>query len=916
MSILKWFNKPKWQNSNIQVRITAIRNSQDPELIHQLPHIIQYDPSEQVQMAALGQLTDVEALIEVANSHDNKKLRQAAAKKLINRCTQDDDEQLIKVVNQVKEHGVAQALAESAKNSRLRLAAIDQLTQQGLLAELLLKENDPTVQQHILNRISQQKTLLRLQEQTQKKNPALSELIGRKIKPDAQANHNDEALQLCQQLEAVVHGKSREAIELDHIEKQWQAIKATVDQGLVNRFNGAFEAARMILDPEHRNEFLEKQKQQRAITDLTETEHWLKANSSASIGTLQATISRLQEHDIKLLSAAEQQRLAAVMTGLTDMQDAVQKAQQVPDKVLHVVDQLKAVLNQQTVAPQQLKQFKQQWQKATQKASDSDAMSDLHAQFKQLCLQLADKIEQSADLRDRSAQQAVDLVDKAVSEIEEGHLVNAKKVINQIAELKKLAGHNHPVIKRHKYQLDQVWNRLKELRKWQKWSNDKVRQDIIQGIVDIHGQGLHPDAVLKKLKDSNEQWYALEDMEKLPGDKYPSRNHTLWQQFREVSKAVFEPTQPYFEKRGEQQDARLDDYNSLIRQMNDTDLSETNEQELASLSRRAIGYLKSLDQLPPKKRGATAKKLRKGLNRIDARLNEFYSQAEQQKLKLIEAAEQLQEVDNLADAIEQAKALQSRWKNAGMVKQYTERKLWKRFRKANDAVFNRRNEEKKAHNEVLKQQQQAVKSLVKSQQQAIRQLHNPEGLKNQKGLLNQAWDELDIPSGFLAGELSQLMQLIDDKLKSLSQQELIKSLDQKQQLDELYTQWELAQLSEQDLQHKLDQAGLQVDADWHAQRLQSNTGDDNHERLNELLIASEFLTGLTTPAEHMEQRMAYQVKVLSERMSGEKNLQDHQQAKELVNAWQSTAKTDADFLSANKQRINKALKALRSLILE
>lgn len=160
------------------------------------------------------------------------------------------------------------------------------------------------------------------------------------------------------------------------------------------------------------------------------------------------------------------------------------------------------------------------------------------------------------------------------------------------------------------------------------------------------------------------------------------------------------------------------------------------------------------------------------------------------------------------------------------------------------------------------------------------------------------------------------MQQIDDKLKSISQQDLINNLDQNQQLDDLYTQWEQDQLSEEALQQQLNESGIPVDPQWQAQRQQSRQNPDNTERLNELLIATEFLTGLSTPEEHMEQRMAYQVKILSERMSGEKNLQDHQQAQEILHEWQATAKAEAAFMKTNKQRISKALKALRSLILE
>ena len=56
MSILNWFNKPKWQNPNEQVRITAIQTSEDIELISSLPEIVNNDVSEKVQKTALSRI--------------------------------------------------------------------------------------------------------------------------------------------------------------------------------------------------------------------------------------------------------------------------------------------------------------------------------------------------------------------------------------------------------------------------------------------------------------------------------------------------------------------------------------------------------------------------------------------------------------------------------------------------------------------------------------------------------------------------------------------------------------------------------------------------------------------------------------------------------------------------------------------
>ncbi len=76
MSILNWFNKPKWQNPNEQVRITAIQTSEDIELISSLPEIVNNDVSEKVQKTALSKIENPQTLLTISHQHPNKFIKQ------------------------------------------------------------------------------------------------------------------------------------------------------------------------------------------------------------------------------------------------------------------------------------------------------------------------------------------------------------------------------------------------------------------------------------------------------------------------------------------------------------------------------------------------------------------------------------------------------------------------------------------------------------------------------------------------------------------------------------------------------------------------------------------------------------------------------------------------------------------------
>jgi len=912
MSILKWFNKPKWQNTNEQVRLTAIKNSQDPDLIGQLSNIVNQDPSVNVQITALNKMQDFTAIFSIAQSHPNKAVRKAANKKIINWFSQVDDDLQSNVLQNINEKEVIHAIAQSAKNINNRLNAIKKITQQGFLSDLLLSEKNTDIQNALLDQISQEATLQRLLAQTSKKNKSLHNLIESKLKLDSHINNDEKATSLCLSLESVVHGKNQQTVNLDHINKQWQTINKQVSDTLKTRFAGAYEAARMILDPQHRSSFLAKQKSQRSLTVLSEVENWYNNNSNPSLSNLQSTIDKTSDINIDLLSESDAERSKKIKKKLISLREQLQLEQKVPDEAFHIVDQLNKVLNQSTASPQQLTQFKSKWQKATTGAQNSEALNQLEKQFQQQCLKLAEKIEHSADLRDQAAKHAVDLIEKAIEQIEEGHLSQAKVISNQIAQNKKTAGYSHPVIKKNKYKLDQVWTRLKELRDWQKWSNDKARRDIIQSLASIQGQGLHPDAVLKKLKDSNEQWYALEDMEKLEGDKFPSRNQALWQQFREVSKAIFEPTQPFFEKRSEQQSEKLKQINNLIDEMNACDIDATEERELARISRAGVKELKALDQLPPKQRGMVAKKLRTSINRIDKKLNESYQSAENKKLALIEQAKALYELSDIDEAIEAAKKLQQQWKTAGIVKQYTERKLWKKFRKANDRVFNKREQIKQEINDEAKQLRANLNQFIKTQTAELKSINDAVALQQFKTDTIKQWNDFEKPTNFMVQDFNNLMQLIDESITTIQQQAQISEYKLKAEYDQLYQQYETGKIEESELKTALSTLDSSHLNTFFTKRLNSKA---SNETLSQHLIAAEFLTGLKTPDEFMEQRMAYQVHVLSERMSGEKITKDNEQAQQLLDEWYLYPKSDTAFIKKNQKRITQIIKALKALAL-
>lgn len=921
MSIIKWFNKPKWQNPNKKVRLAAVTHGQEPELIKALTEIARNDESTAVQKAALGRLTDYDTILEIANESQNKDLKAFAHKKINDWIANiDDHTKQLSIVNKISDAQNREYLAQHAKSSEIRAHLISDIQKQGLLGDLIICEKSTSLQKKLLEKITQISTLKRISKHFKRQNKTLYKSIQEKLSTlDQQKTTNEDqtALELCQQLEDLIHKKTN-SLDIDKIQTQWKQIQSNVSPTLIQRYAGAYRTAQLTLNPAKREEFLYHQKKQRAQNQLIQIRQKLTKNTEYELNDIQRLIDEIQKIDLNLIEQTEQSEHKKLIQELTRIRDKTIQQQQVPESITNIYEQLEKTLNQDSAQPGQLKFFKKQWNTEYQKAQTSVALKQLSKQFEQNIQKLAEKTEQSSQLKEQSAQQAIDMISEAKKAIKDGHLNDAKRIINQIATHKNKAGHAHPKIKKHKFAFDQVWNELKELRKWQKWSNDKIREDIINELKSLIGTGLHPDAVLKKLQDCNQRWYQLEDMEKLEGDKYPTRNQALWLKFREVSENLFKPAQPYYEKRSEIQNQKIQEYETLIEELHKCDLENTSEKDLARQSRTAIKYLKELNNLPPKSRGKMAKKIRSGIDRIDQKLEEFYSVAERRKLKLIDGALQLVDEADLEKALNEAKKLQAEWKNAGIVRPYTERKLWKKFRKANDAIFKRRDADKKQQDQAHKERLAQGENLLQQTQQQLNQIKQPQELQSLMEKTQQQWKELNIHHKALGGRFNTLFDDIEKQLENFEKQKITTEIKNYQQLDQICIDLSIENITSEQALESMQNMKSHI-PEKHLKhfhkRIESseNNGEKVIPTLRELLIAAEYLTGTETPAEDNEFRMNYQVKRLSNRMAGENHYSQEEEAKNLIVNWYLAAK-ETEFLQQYKKRIDRNLKALKKIV--
>ena len=390
-------------------------------------------------------------------------------------------------------------------------------------------------------------------------------------------------------------------------------------------------------------------------------------------------------------------------------------------------------------------------------------------------------------------------------------------------------------------------------------------------------------------------------------------------QFRAVQEALFTPAKEFFEKRSEIWGTELEQVEASIKILNEVDLEQTPDKDLAKMVREAVKQLRNLDKIPPKNRGKCAARIRSGTARIDAHLKESYKVAERRKEKLIEHAQQLIEHENLDEAIEQAKNLQHEWKNAGVVHQSQERKLWKAFRKANDAVFNRIKQQRDIVNQENKELMDRANTLIMETEKNIDSKKEAQTINSLIEKFKDDWRNLQIDNNGLRNKADNLISSSEEKVASLANSEFIDSLKNTQKFATICQDLELGILDIDSAQVKWDKLKPLTDKRLSkklSQRFSNyeTTNEDYIDTAGSILIATEYLTGSATPDAYKDKRLAYQVDELSKRMSGEESMPASDKAMSLLNEWFTLPGADKAFIKENDKRIKKSIKSLYELL--
>jgi hypothetical protein len=488
------------------------------------------------------------------------------------------------------------------------------VARQGVLGDCSINDDDAGNRNFAASRITQHTTLKRVIDAARKTDKALyaqlQERLQRELleQGDAGAIHI-EAVRICSALEQLVLNSDKaDKKEIEKLHSDWQHIAAHANGVMTQRYQRVcdrFSAPPVVSAPPVKEV-------------ITET----RAEAETDMADEPAT-------DVQVTTKANE--------SLTRLFSSIR---------------LYTIENAEHPGAGSVARMRQQLEK-NWKRSNPELAEDL------VCYNFASVLLEDLDTTLKKQQQdsekelskAKELLIQLESELEQGELHKALESRARLQQSAKGHGKNREWQQLNN-KLNSMQARLRELRDWQHWSNNKVRKRLIAEMEVLPAADLHPDALLDRIKSLQMEWKNLEQSEQIPGDKKFSAAPWMWRKFSAAGHAAFDTAKPFLDKRSEIQSRHAQSLTTFCAELKQ--LAQAEPVDWAALAKgltRGRKKLQDLNEVPANQRQKLARKLKATLDKANAAMQAHYQQVELEKMKLIRSASQLIHMPERSEAI-------------------------------------------------------------------------------------------------------------------------------------------------------------------------------------------------------------------------------------------------------------------------
>ncbi len=707
--ILKRFFKPKWQHPNPQIRKRAVclLEASDPVLVQ----AAREDQDSDVRCAALGRITDIAVLQQIFAWDPAADVREAAKERFRHVLTGKDSEapvletRIAALAQKTPGSELAEFLAVHALEPELRVAALAHVERDTFLLERITEDLAANVRLAALERIQQPSTLEQVVKSVGKRDKRVYRRAQERLESfRAQREQVARREQICAEMEVLADkGEAgQNASRFHKLEKAWGGLETGVQSELRERYQRAH--GRFLL-------WLQKQAERRAkkitickaLEDLQErlgVEDELLQELARVIED-GLTKTRNDWENVGPLDAAEERRLAERFSKL---RDAIQRQERRLRRNAERAQQLRGLLQEGetlrhqagAVSERDIKALKARWEGLERPEADTLA-KELQDRFDAVLNGLRSRLHRQMERREQEQEEIEQLVTRLEKALEEGELQQAislrDRVRHHLKSAVSLTQARRAVVEER---LQASATKIGALRDWRRWGTDQARENLCTELEALIGVQEEPETIARQVREARVRWQRLDRAE-------GPAPEALWERFNKACNRAYEPCQAYFDEQSRERQKNLQKKRAVwerLAQFAETiDWEHVNWREVDRAMREARDEWRGI--------GPVARADRKDLEQyyhevsepLETHLREERARDLRRRKGLIERVQGLVQREDLRSAIEDAKRAQAEWKPTVQVSRREEQALWKEFRAACDAIFERRDAERRAADE-------------------------------------------------------------------------------------------------------------------------------------------------------------------------------------------------------------------------
>ena len=174
-----------------------------------------------------------------------------------------------------------------------------------------------------------------------------------------------------------------------------------------------------------------------------------------------------------------------------------------------------------------------------------------------------------------------------------------------------------------------------------------------------------------------------------------SDDDTQQSAFDAALELAFQPCREHYAALDAEREKALKARQALIDQVAAIDLSQ-DEAVLAKVFDRTVKQWHECGQVEKRDYESLKQRWNKTISPLQTKVNQWHGMNKKAKQELVAQASALSAQEDIASATETAQQLQHNWKSIGHAGKRDESRLWREFRLANDALFGRLKEQRKA----------------------------------------------------------------------------------------------------------------------------------------------------------------------------------------------------------------------------